>query len=418
MIQMHNRGLAMKRDNVVHASDRQRNNLISLAYFESGRSMVEMLGVLAIMGVLTYGVVSGLRSAFDKHRANSIIQALSRRATVLSAEKSSGSSFTDNASFGTDTNYTITCLDSSSSPFFTCTVANVEQRVCQKILSMNWEVPYYLTPKECAPTNTLTVYFKSDLGNDSVTACPSGLFLYNGSCVPPDTPLENGCTANAPILNGNESASGATTCRPCTANQEIPSRWKTDSGYRENHNLCSEVCPNRHWVQLSCNGHDIRKCILTTAPNPDTQPLLTCSGTWSACPSGNNSVKSVGYNFETQSTYSLGNIYVTDIPSGKRYLIAGWARPASVSCVTYCSHTWASRSNCFDCNRTALEYTANEDFCIHNCNNRYWDRTTCKNDTATMNGPLASLPDNAELLCACRLCPSGQRRNTAGNGCE
>ena len=37
---------------------------------ERGRSMVEMLGVLAIVGVLSIGAISGYTYAMSKHRAN------------------------------------------------------------------------------------------------------------------------------------------------------------------------------------------------------------------------------------------------------------------------------------------------------------------------------------------------------------
>ena len=39
---------------------------------QSGRSMVEMLGTLAIMGVLTIGGVAGYRYAINKSNANTI----------------------------------------------------------------------------------------------------------------------------------------------------------------------------------------------------------------------------------------------------------------------------------------------------------------------------------------------------------
>jgi len=136
VIQVYKRGFTMENDNmennnIVHSSDRQHKNLI-LTYFEFGRSMVEMLGVLAIMGVLTYGVVSGLKSAFDKHKANSIIQAISRRATVLSADKALGSSFSSDDSFGSDTSYTISCFNTEGPSTFYCTVYAVGQNVCNK----------------------------------------------------------------------------------------------------------------------------------------------------------------------------------------------------------------------------------------------------------------------------------------------
>ena len=42
---------------------------------ETGRSMVEMLGVLAIIGVLSVGGVYGYSMAMRKYRANDIVQA-------------------------------------------------------------------------------------------------------------------------------------------------------------------------------------------------------------------------------------------------------------------------------------------------------------------------------------------------------
>ena len=43
---------------------------------ESGRSMVEMLGVLAIIGVLSIGGIAGYTMAMNKYRANNIVNAL------------------------------------------------------------------------------------------------------------------------------------------------------------------------------------------------------------------------------------------------------------------------------------------------------------------------------------------------------
>ena len=43
---------------------------------ESGRSMVEMLAVLAIIGVLTVGTIAGFRQMMVKHRINEIIHTI------------------------------------------------------------------------------------------------------------------------------------------------------------------------------------------------------------------------------------------------------------------------------------------------------------------------------------------------------
>ncbi len=52
---------------------------------EKGRSMVEMLGVLAIIGVLSVGGIYGYTVAMNKYRANEIVQTASMLATLAGA---------------------------------------------------------------------------------------------------------------------------------------------------------------------------------------------------------------------------------------------------------------------------------------------------------------------------------------------
>ena len=59
---------------------------------ESGRSMLEMLGVLAIMGVLAVGGITGYRYAIDKYNANEIINEVKKRAIVASSQYTAGQS--------------------------------------------------------------------------------------------------------------------------------------------------------------------------------------------------------------------------------------------------------------------------------------------------------------------------------------
>ena len=53
---------------------------------QSGRSMVEMLGVLAIVGVLSVGAIGGYSYAMDKYRANQTIQDIQLRAGDVLAQ--------------------------------------------------------------------------------------------------------------------------------------------------------------------------------------------------------------------------------------------------------------------------------------------------------------------------------------------
>ena len=49
---------------------------------QSGRSMVEMLGVLAIIGVLSVGGIAGYSLSMRRHRANGVVDLVSKYALV------------------------------------------------------------------------------------------------------------------------------------------------------------------------------------------------------------------------------------------------------------------------------------------------------------------------------------------------
>ena len=214
---------------------------------ESGRSMVEMLGVLAIVGVLSVVGVMGLRSALDSAKANKLIQALSRRTTVLAADKSFGTNFTDNTSFGQDSDYTITCTDVPNSPLFSCTVSTVPQNVCQKILKMNWELPLRMSPQTCNQTNDMVYVFGEGEAQEKTTACTTDAectpqaTCTEGVCVEP--PLKS-CDTNVENPCGDECQ----TCNPTTL-------------------LCENACTRKQYLQ-SDGGQWMNTGIV---PTDDTQ---------------------------------------------------------------------------------------------------------------------------------------------------
>ena len=49
---------------------------------QSGRSMVEMLGVLAIIGVLSVGGIAGYSLSMRRHRANQVVDAISKYSAI------------------------------------------------------------------------------------------------------------------------------------------------------------------------------------------------------------------------------------------------------------------------------------------------------------------------------------------------
>jgi len=115
---------------------------------ESGRSMVEMLGVLAVIGVLSITGISGYTTAMNKHKANQILDAASKRAVAVSTQIQRGSTsptlgeFDDNevggATFGTSVKNTAGTADfaSGTDNRFTLTLSNVDSDICKQMQSI------------------------------------------------------------------------------------------------------------------------------------------------------------------------------------------------------------------------------------------------------------------------------------------
>ena len=64
---------------------------------ETGRSMVEMLGVLAIIGVLSVGGIAGYTMAMNKYKANEILNTASQ-AVILAKAYAGGTGLATDAS--------------------------------------------------------------------------------------------------------------------------------------------------------------------------------------------------------------------------------------------------------------------------------------------------------------------------------
>ncbi len=86
---------------------------------ESGRSMVEMLGVLAIIGVLSVGGIAGYTMAMNRYRSNEIIDMANKLAVVAFSARE-----TYMAMHNGDTIPTSDVPDLASSGLYTSSVIN------------------------------------------------------------------------------------------------------------------------------------------------------------------------------------------------------------------------------------------------------------------------------------------------------
>ena len=116
---------------------------------DTGRSMVEMLGTLAIVGVLSIAGIAGYRYAMDKYRANETIDELNKRAfvyatQVLNNEIQSGEPLS-NGEFGDKTalGYDVEANKSYYPDEFEVTLTNYPSEVCVQLLK-NYMIPYQI----------------------------------------------------------------------------------------------------------------------------------------------------------------------------------------------------------------------------------------------------------------------------------
>ena len=143
-----------------------RAKALSGMTMERGRSMVEMLGVLAVIGALSVAGIMGFRSALDKHYATQTINRLKLRAMSVSSQLLLGSTASLSEFNETDGAYQISNTpDVSESDVFLLTVNDVPKAVCEQIVKMDWNITK-INPSDCSET-TLTFLFRNDLGDCS-----------------------------------------------------------------------------------------------------------------------------------------------------------------------------------------------------------------------------------------------------------
>ena len=106
--------------------------------FESGRSMVEILGVMAVIGVLSIVGLMGYQYAMNKYRANDIINEVNLRVQDIWHKYQNiplPDTFNEYANT-TQTGFPIQIISSGNNLTFSIDVNNVPDNVCKQVLSM------------------------------------------------------------------------------------------------------------------------------------------------------------------------------------------------------------------------------------------------------------------------------------------
>ena len=101
---------------------------------QNGRSMVEMLGVLSIIGVLSVGGISAYSTAMEKHKANELIAATMQEAVLISAQLATGN--TNPTLSGINGSLFSSASSVANSDNFKITLNSVDTDICTKMKSM------------------------------------------------------------------------------------------------------------------------------------------------------------------------------------------------------------------------------------------------------------------------------------------
>ena len=126
--------------------------------------MVEMLGVLAVVGVLSAVAVLGLRTAMDKHYATQTVNRLKLRAMSVSSQLLLGSTASLSEFNEIDGAYQIpNNLERKDAESFSLFVNDVPKAVCEQIQDLDWKMAKM---SDCSDT-TLKFKFLNDLSDCS-----------------------------------------------------------------------------------------------------------------------------------------------------------------------------------------------------------------------------------------------------------
>ena len=186
---------------------------------ESGRSMVEMLGVLAIMGVLAIGGIAGYRYAMDKYNANEILNEVRNRAVTASQQRILGRTIDLSEWNNTIQGHPVTAADNygGDTSFFALTVSGIEKNVCDKVIKE--KIPFAVDTwvgadsDDCIEgNNDITFAFANTLDGEGTigggeepdpacegVACPEGTSCSKGICICSGTGQEVCGTTCCPV---------------------------------------------------------------------------------------------------------------------------------------------------------------------------------------------------------------------------
>ncbi|MBR4927197.1 MAG: hypothetical protein IKY98_02600 [Alphaproteobacteria bacterium] len=169
----------------------------AVRFSESGRSMVEMLGVLAVIGVSSIGGIMGYSYSMDKYRANQTVNDVMLRAVDIMTQMSQGKDPNLEPEWGTKgTVYDMETIYDPENNTYGIVVDGVPSRVCQMVGdTLKTQATVYVgvtersdtatsDPCESSEENSMEFYFEPiEMAFDCYPACGEGEICRWGECV-------------------------------------------------------------------------------------------------------------------------------------------------------------------------------------------------------------------------------------------
>ena len=229
-----------------------------------------MLGVLAVIGVLTVGSIAGYRFALDKYHANELVNGVGAMAMSVSSQ------IMETADISLDEfrevrvipyEYDYQLYDDN---IFSIVVSDVPAGVCRQVKTMKWSEPKKININDVAAgecnldLNAMEFVF----GPDVDCACGYCQHCEEETCVA-DEVCDNGCPGDYPVELQNGS------CRACPSKKSIGSLEFAAKDASE----CGKCGPE--YVYSASK----KKCIIEDCKGVgywqyDKDTCLSCEGNW------------------------------------------------------------------------------------------------------------------------------------------
>lgn len=399
---------------------------------ESGRSLIEILGVLAVMGVLTIGAIAGFNYAMNKQRANETVNYVNQLAIEGSRQRLAGSNHLSLLDYPdkTPSGYGMELrLLKDINAYFEVYVKDVPKAVCSQIQAMAEQLRGLDTlwinedGKDCnKELNTMSFIFTdslsrgtsgtrctSDEGCTGCQTCQRGFCTDTDSACPGDTP--NCVSGQCQKCKAGEFADKSGKCWSCDYANAVsntdPSECDRCIGKRI-HDSFSTYC-----------YHCSQKSILHGVQQ---ESCLACGNRYVNNAAGDGT-KSCYYCDETVITAENGDQFCHgNCPKGEIWVGSkcepcdgetnyGWTYKPD--CINNClgERFYQNVShNCRRCDDTFPAYwNADSESCLA-CPNRYMDR----NGTCHYCGPGVVIDANGNRTCPREECPAGEIWSSIG----